>query len=131
MAQHENERIVGVDVSKDRLDLFSWDTQRPTFIANEAAEIDAWLVEFNLPMRLAIEPTNRYHLELAERASALGHLVYLIDPHRLSHYRAGVGQRVKADVQDAQLLARNLVREGEICGHGSPCRKVSSASGVC
>ena len=113
MAHHGNERIVGVDVSKARLDLFDWDAQRPTSIANEAAEIDAWLAGFTLPIRLAIEPTNRYLLELAERASALGHAVYLIDPHRLSHYRAGVGQRVKADVQDAQLLARYLVREGD------------------
>jgi len=111
MAQFENERIVGVDVSKERLDLFDWDAQRPAAIANEVAAIDAWLASFGLPIRLAIEPTNRYHLELAERASALGHSVYLIDPHRLSHYRSGVGQRVKADLQDAQLLARYLARE--------------------
>jgi transposase len=113
MAQVRNERIVGVDVSKDRLDLFDWDTKRLESIANEAAEIDCWLAEFSLPIRLAIEPTNRFHLEIAERAHACGHTVYLIDPHRLSHYRSGVGQRVKADPQDAQLLARYLVREGD------------------
>ena len=41
--------------------------------------------------------------------------MYLIDPYRLVHYREGVGQRVKADRQDAQLLARYLSREdGEL-----------------
>ena len=37
--------------------------------------------------------------------------VYLIDPHRLAHYRQVVGQRVNADRQDAQFLARYLERE--------------------
>ena len=44
-------------------------------------------------------------------AHARGHQVYLIDPRRLAHYRQGVGQRVKADRQDAQWLARYLERE--------------------
>lgn len=113
MAQLGNERIVGVDVSKDCLDLYDWDTKRADCIANDRDAIDHWLARFSLPVRIAIEPTNHFHIELAERAHACGHAVYLIDPHRLSHYRSGVGQRVKADAQDAQLLARYLMREGD------------------
>ena len=41
--------------------------------------------------------------------------MYLIDPYRLSHYRAGLGRRAKTDAQGAQLLARFLEREiGEL-----------------
>lgn len=113
MAQHGNQRIVGVDVSKDSLDFYDWDKKRNDCIANDRDAIDRWLAGFSLPVRIAIEPTNCFHIELAERAHACGHAVYLIDPHRLSHYRCGVGQRVKADAQDAQLLARYLLREGD------------------
>ena len=48
---------------------------------------------------------------MAQLAHARSHQVYLIDPLRLVHYRHGVGQRVKADRQDAQLVARYLERE--------------------
>jgi transposase len=113
MTQLGNERIVGVDVSKDRLDLYDWDSKCPDSIANDIDAIDRWLDGFSLPVRFAIEPTNQFHIALAERAHARGHAVYLVDPHRLSHYRCGVGQRVKADPQDAQLLARYLAREGD------------------
>ena len=113
MTQLGNERIVGIDVSKDRLDLYDWDSKCPDSIANDLDAIDGWLAGFSLPVRFAIEPTNQYHIALAERAHARGHAVYLVDPHRLSHYRCGVGQRVKADPQDAQLLARYLAREGD------------------
>ena len=42
------------------------------------------------------------HNRSEQVAHASGHPVYLIDPHRLAHYRQDVGQRVKADRQDAQ-----------------------------
>lgn len=62
-------------------------------LANDRDAIDRSLARFSLPVRIAIEPTNRFHIELAERAHACGHAVYLVDPHWLSHYRSGVGQR--------------------------------------
>ena len=111
MAQQRSENIIGVDVSKDKLDVFEWDAEQHYSIANEAQAIEHWLTAFKGPVRLAIEPTNRYHLAVAQAAYALGHEVFMIDPYRLAHYRSGVGQRVKADAQDAHLLARYLARE--------------------
>ena len=115
MAQRVRENIVGVDVSKDKLDVFEWETNQSYSIRNEFGAIEQWLKRWEVPIRLAIEPTNRYHQTVAQAAHARGHQVYLIDPYRLVHYREGVGQRVKADRQDAKLLARYLSREdGEI-----------------
>jgi transposase len=115
MAQRVKENIVGVDVSKDRLDVFELETNQSYSVPNELEAIEQWLERWEVPMRLAIEPTNRYHQAVAEAAHARGHQVYLIDPYRLVHYREGVGQRVKADPQDAKLLARYLSREdGEL-----------------
>jgi transposase len=112
MAQQVGEHIIGVDVCKARLDIHEWATGRSYPIANNAQAIAQWLAGWNEPLRLAVEPTSTYHLKLAEAAYAAGHTVHLIDPYRLSHYRQGVGQRVKADVQDAELLARYLMHEG-------------------
>ena len=111
MKQQERKITVGVDVSKNRLDVFELETHEGYSIPNELECIHRWLERWDAPMRLAIEPTNRYHEAVAQAAHARGHQVYLIDPHRLTHYRQGVGQRVKADRQDAQLLARYLERE--------------------
>lgn len=111
MAQRVTQRIVGVDVSKDTLDVFEWETKQGYSLANTREAIEEWLGRFEGPIRLAIEPTGRYHQALAEAAYARGHPVWLINPYRLAHYRESVGQRVKADRQDARLLARYLARE--------------------
>jgi transposase len=92
MAQQAMQIIVGVDVCKDRLEIFEQCSERAYAIDNDAAAIAAWLKGMQGRVKLALEPTNRYHLELAEAAYASGHQVYLIDPCRLSHYRAGVGK---------------------------------------
>ena len=102
---------VGVDVSKLELETFELETGTTVCIPNTLESIELWLDRWASPIRLAIEPTNCYHQAVAQLAQARGHQVYLIDPLRLAHYRQGVGQRVKADRQDAQRLARYLDRE--------------------
>jgi transposase len=115
MALETADVIIGVDVCKDRLDLFDYHSERAYSISNDAVAIKSWLDGLPGRVKLALEPTNRYHLGLAEAAYARGHAVYLIDPYGLSHYRAGLGRRAKTDAQDAQLLARFLEREiGEL-----------------
>ena len=115
MAPESADVIIGVDVCKDRLDLFEYHSERAYSISNDAVTIKTWLDRLPGQAKLAMEPTNRYHLGLAEAAYTRGHEVYLIDPYRLSHYRAGLGRRAKTDAQDAQLLARFLEREiGEL-----------------
>jgi len=111
MPQQALQIIVGVDVCKGRLEIFEQGSERAYAIDNDAAAIAAWLEGMQGELKLAMEPTNRYHLALAEAAHARGHQVYLIDPYRLSHYGAGLGRRAKTDPQDARLLARFLERE--------------------
>lgn len=111
MAQRVQEYIIGVDVAKNTLDVYVLASEQFCSINNDAESIESWLDSWAGPLRLAIEPTNSYHIALAQAAYSRGHHVYLIDPYRLAHYREGIGQRVKADHQDAQLLARYLQRE--------------------
>jgi transposase len=111
MAQRVRESIIGVDVSKNTLDVYVLASEETCSIDNEVKSIERWLDGSAGPLCVAIEPTNSYHIAFAQAAHSRGHQVYLIDPYRLAHHREGVGQRVKADHQDAQLLARYLHRE--------------------
>ena len=115
MAQQGSAIIIGIDVCKDTLDIFEHESGRAYSIGNDAASIEKWLAGTEGRLQLAIEPTNRYHEAVAEAAYARGHEVFLIDPYRLTHYRAGLGRRAKTDPEDAHLLARFLAREaGEL-----------------
>lgn len=111
MTKQETDDIIGVDVCKATLDIHEWATGQAYSIPNTPAAIAQWLTRWTAPRRLAMEPTNTYHQGLATAAHAAGHAIYLLDPYRLVHYRHGVGERVKADPQDAELLARYLARE--------------------
>ena len=111
MAKLVSEITLGIDVSKDELVICDWDTENITRLTNHPAEIKAWLGQLYGPVRIAVEPTSHYHLELVEQAHALGWRVYMINPRQLAHYRKAVGERNKTDPADAWLLARFLDRE--------------------
>ena len=102
---------LGIDVSKDELVICDWDTEELTVLENQDNTIKSWLKSLCGPVRIAIEPTSHYHLEVVEQAHQFGFEVYLINPRQLSHYRVAVGQRNKTDPLDAWLLARYLARE--------------------
>ena len=115
--QHLTEAIVAKQVEEiivgDRpprssgLDLYRADTQASeTHWTIPWEAVKAWLKGFSTPLAIAIEATNCYHEVLVEAAIAAGHVVYLIDPRKLHHYREATGGRAKTDRQDAILLAR-------------------------
>ena len=115
MAQQDSAIIIGIDVCKDTLEIFEHESGRADSIGNDVTSIETWLDSKAGRLQLAIESTNRYHEAVAEAAYARGHEVYLIDPYRLTHHRAGLGRRAKTDPEDARLLARFLAREaGEL-----------------
>ena len=111
MAKTVSEITLGIDVSQDELVIYDWDRQQLTTLANRPAEIHAWLKGVYGPVRLAVEPTSSYHLELVQQAQAAGGTVYLVNPRQLAHYRLAVGERHKTDATDAALLARYLAHE--------------------
>ncbi len=112
MAMTVRTTFVGIDVSKEYLDISS-DPQGPTLrVPNQPRDIQRWLKSLPPgPVAIALEATSTYHLELAMRAHQAGHAVYLIDGYRLSRYRDSIAQRAKTDAADARLLRRYLVHE--------------------
>jgi len=102
--------ILGVDVSKDWLDVHREGAQGPQRITNERAAIDAVLKGYR-GAAIAVEPTNTYHQLLVERARQLGLVVYLVSGYQIKHYGQALGQRMNTDPIDAKLIARFLSRE--------------------
>ena len=66
---------IGVDGSTLELETFELETGRTVCIPNMIVSIERWLDRWTSPMRLAIEPTNRYHPAVAQLAHACGHQV--------------------------------------------------------
>jgi transposase len=111
VAKRVEEITLGVDVCKDKLDIHHWETEEGCQIRNERGEISDFLGGLQGALRLAVEATSNYHMELVEVALKLGHTVYLVNARQLSHYREAVNVRNKSDALDAWLLARYLAHE--------------------
>ncbi|MEM9317358.1 MAG: IS110 family transposase [Pseudomonadota bacterium] len=102
-------QTLGVDVSRDWLDVFDGDkTER---LENSAAAISRYLKQLSGPVQVAIEATQRYHERFVQSALSLGYHVYVVDGYRLCRYRESVGERVKSDAHDARLLHRYVTAE--------------------
>lgn len=111
MAMQVEPLLIGVDVAKAELVIRqSWS---PDLIklSNEPKAIDTYLKALPEATCLAVEATNVFHVQLIERAHALGHTVYVIDGLRLRRYRESIGGRAKTDASDAALLLRYLAHE--------------------
>ena len=93
MSKLVSQITLGIDVCKDELVICDWDTEAISALENQASAIKAWLKSLYGPVRIAIEPTSHYHLEVVEQAHALGIKVYLINPRQLAHYRVAVNVR--------------------------------------
>ncbi len=111
MAKRVEEITLGVDVCKDKLDVHIWQTGEAYQVINERREIKGFLRNRHGLLRLAVEATSNYHMELVAVALELGHSVYLVNARQLSHYREAVNVRHKSDALDAWLLARYLAHE--------------------
>ena len=113
MAKRVEEITLGVDVCKDKLDVHVWETGEACQVVNSRREIKDFLRGLHGALRLAVEATSNYHMELVEVALKLGHTVYLVNARQLSHYREAVNVRNKSDALDAWLLARYLAHEAD------------------
>lgn len=111
VAKQVDEIILGVDVSKQELEVYCWGTGQRRQITNDTGTIRAWLRSLTGPVALAVEATSDYHFTLVDEAHALGFTIYVINGLQLSAYRKAVTRDHKSDPDDAWLLARYLNAE--------------------
>lgn len=105
---------VGIDVSKDRLDVVLRQVEReqPRGYANSAlgySDLHRWLLGQGVApqqTQVALEATGSYSDAVALYLYEQGYVVSVLNPAVLVDYRKSVNMRSKTDTLDARLLAR-------------------------
>jgi transposase len=101
----------GVDVSKAKLDVAC--NGKVVEIANTKAAIKSFVRKMSAGSFVALEPTNTYHLQMADVCHSYGMHVFVINPRLTRRYREANGLRGHNDTMDALTLARYIEREHE------------------
>ena len=101
--------FIGVDVAKASLCIARGDQLLD--LPNRKRNLSRWLATLPAGCAIALEATGAYHQLLADLAFAAGHIVYVLNPKQIKHYRTATATRAKTDSCDARLLARYLERE--------------------
>jgi transposase len=99
---------VGIDVSKDRLDVCVWPTGERLSFANTTADIrrlKRWLRRFDLAL-VVVEATGKWHRQLWRSLHASAIPVAMIDPFKARMFARAAGVLAKTDRLDAAVLAR-------------------------
>ena len=111
MAKRAEEVTLGIDVSKQHLEVFVSDSKAVRVIDNDPDTIGRFLSGFSGPAAIAVEATNVFHEALVALALARGFTVYRVVGYKLNKDREAVGIRAKTDASDAYLIHRYLVSE--------------------
>jgi len=109
--------ILGIDVSKARLDAALWLPGRRKWYASKAgndgpgiAKLRRWACEkagvAPGQLRVLLEATGVYHQACAEQLHDAGCVVVVANPKRVRDFAKGIGLLTKTDTVDARALAR-------------------------
>jgi transposase len=100
--------IIGIDISKDRLDVHRLpDGAAKRFtndMAGHAALLD-WLAQTRVA-RIVYEPTGAYHRALEQALAAKGLPLAKVNPRQARRFAEATGKLAKTDRADAAMLAR-------------------------
>ena len=106
---------VGIDVSKDKLDV-AFSDRKKVFVVNQTPRALQSLVDKlqqRQVFRIIIEASGGYERAVLKLIHAHDLPVVLIQPNRARHYAKATGQHAKTDAIDAKVLAAM----GETLGH--------------
>lgn len=108
MAEITNPSNVGIDVSKDWLDIVVIPSGETWRTENIAEEIDVLVkkLEKIKPERIVIEATGGYERLVTSKLYVADLPVCRINPKRVRYFARSVGQLAKTDKLDAKVLAR-------------------------
>jgi transposase len=99
--------VVGIDVSKQKLDVFVLPGQEQRTATNDAAgqrELVGWLTSAGV--RVAVmEASGGYERAVAKVLGQAGFDVRIVDPKRVRHFARAAGRLAKNDRIDARMIA--------------------------
>ena len=100
--------VIGIDVSKDKLDLAIYDGTKYThkILANKPGHIAKYLSKYSLDStHIVMEATGVYHLKIAMAAHEKGYRISVVNPLIIKRYSEMKMSRVKTDKSDAKIIA--------------------------
>ena len=99
---------VGVDISKDTLDVYLHPAGTARRFANTRrgrSGLIAWLAEFTIA-RIVFEPTGPYHHGFERQLAEARQPLAKVNPRQARRFAEAVGRHAKTDAVDAAMLAR-------------------------
>jgi transposase len=102
------ETFVGIDVSKDRLDVHVHSSGEAFAVARDAEGLDQLLARLAplKPVLVAIEATGGFETIAAAHLAAAGLAVAVVNPAQVRAFATALGKRAKTDPIDALVIAR-------------------------
>lgn len=100
--------VVGIDVSKDRLDVHVHPAGNAFAVSRDAAGIEALIVRIAplAPRLVAVEATGGFETVVAASLAAAALPVVVINPAQVRAFAQALGRRAKTDPIDAAVIAR-------------------------
>ena len=101
-------QYVGIDVSKDRLDVHVRPSGEAFVVARDDKGLAALLERLQAiaPRLIAVEATGGYENVVAAAIGGAGLPLAVVNPSQVRHYAQALGKRAKTDPVDAEVIAR-------------------------
>lgn len=106
--------IVGIDVSKDRLDVHVLPSGEAFWVGNDAAGIEALAGRLAAvePALVALEASGGMEIVAVAQLAAAGLAVAVVNPAQVRSFADALGKRAKTDPIDAGVIARFAAAAG-------------------
>lgn len=103
-----NAHYIGIDVSKDRLDVYAHPSGEAFAVARNGEGLAQLVVRLRAlaPRLIAVEATGGFETVVAASVAAAGLPVVVVNPAQVRHYAQALGKRAKTDPIDAAVIAR-------------------------
>jgi len=102
------EVFVGVDISKDRLDVYLLPDGVHIAVKNDAEDIASLITRLQEkdPKIIVMEASGGYEISVAADLGCAGLPVAIVNPRQVRNFAHGLGKHAKTDALDAYVLAR-------------------------
>ena len=99
---------VGIDVSRDRLDVHVHPSGEAFAVGRHSEGLDELIAKLRplAPVLVAIEATGGFETVAAAALAGAGLPIVVVNPAQVRHYAQALGRRAKTDAIDAQVIAR-------------------------
>jgi len=100
-------RFVGIDVSKDRLDVHVRPSGQTFAVARDGKAVDQLVVDLRIlaPTLIVLEATGGFEIAVAAALASAGLPLAVVNPRQIRDFARATGRLAKTDTLDAQIIA--------------------------